>query len=513
MAQPEFLSFEDEQAPVVAFLRAEADKLGPDFTEIDTHISRIFLGGNRAWKLKRAVRLPYADFSSPEARLACCLKEVALNARTAPNLYIGVRKVTRQPDGVLRLDGSGELVDATVEMRRFGQECLFDRMAQDGRLSLPLMEDLAANIAAFHREATPMVGNVGSRNIAAVLDINRRGFSTSTVFSQAEVDELDGMFRTALDRHKLRLDQRSEAGKIRHCHGDLYLRNICMLDGQPTLFDCIEFNDTIATIDVLYDLAFLLMDLWHRGLHQHANLAANRYLDQTDDEQDLVLLPFFMALRAAVRAHVTATQVEESHGEADGLRDTARSYFDLATGLLRPVPPVFVAIGGFSGSGKSTIAELVAPRLGAPPGARILESDRIRKEIFGVPVNKRLGDEAYKPEIGDAVYGLMAARARDILSNGAAVAVDAVFNDPARQRLIADAVGELGVPFHGFWLDASPKVMRERIAGREKGPSDADIKVLEFQLSKPLEPTSWTKIEASQVAAEVAERILVALRQ
>ena len=169
-----------------------------------------------------------------------------------------------------------------------------------------------------------------SANLAGVLDINEAGFATSHVFAKAEIDTFSKVFRTALTRHSKLLDRREAAGKVRRCHGDIHLRNICLLDGEPRLFDCIEFNDQIATVDVLYDLAFLLMDLWHRGFPEFASLVMNRYLDEGDDEDGFVLLPFFMAVRAAVRAHVTATQVEEGSTDSEKLIAEARSYFDLA---------------------------------------------------------------------------------------------------------------------------------------------------------------------------------------
>ena len=231
-------------------------------------------------------------------------------------------------------------------------------------------------IVRFHRTAPVIHAGGGAANVAGVLDINRAGFATSHVFDESEVAAFDSSFRASLARHASLLDRRENAGKVRRCHGDLHLRNICLLDGTPCLFDCIEFNDQIATVDVLYDLAFLLMDLWHRGFPELANLVMNRYLDETDDEDGFVLLPFFMAVRAAVRAHVTATQVEEGAARSDGLVAEARSYFDLAEDLLGDHPPRLIAIGGLSGSGKTTIAEALAAHVGAPPGARIVESDR-----------------------------------------------------------------------------------------------------------------------------------------
>ncbi len=244
-----------DQTDAIAFLTRPATYgIASPVETMETHISRIFLAGDRAFKMKRAVRLPYADFSTPDLRLAACRKEVELNSRTAPRLYLGVRLITRGSDGRPAFDGSGELLDAVVEMMRFDQSALLDRMAEAGALTPDLMTRTARMIARFHRDAPVVHAGGGAQNLAGVLDINRAGFAASHVFAPSEVTALDAAFRTALSRHAAVLDRRESAGKVRRCHGDLHLRNICLLEGEPCLFDCIEFNDQIATVDVLYDL-------------------------------------------------------------------------------------------------------------------------------------------------------------------------------------------------------------------------------------------------------------------
>lgn len=286
----------EDQSPVVAFLADPATHGGSDAVEVlETHISRIFLVGDRAFKMKRAVRLPYADFSTAGLRLAACQKEVALNAPGAPGLYLGVRRITRVADGAIAWDGAGELVDAVVEMRRFDQACLFSNMARAGRLTRPLMTATAQRIARAHQVAPVHDAGSGAGRVASVLDINRAGFGVSRVFTAEEVAQLDAGFRTAWARHALMLDQRAASGQVRRCHGDLHLRNICLLGGQPRLFDCLEFSDEMATVDVLYDLAFLLMDLWHLQLADLANWTMNRYLDHTGVDAGFALLPFFIS--------------------------------------------------------------------------------------------------------------------------------------------------------------------------------------------------------------------------
>jgi len=499
----------DNQAAAIAFLMELASHGIPKPAEtIETHISRIFLAGNRAYKMKRAVRLPYADFSTPAVRLAFCEKEVELNSGTAPGLYLGVRRITREADGRIVFDGQGELVDAVVEMVRFDQKCLFDRMATAGELTPKLMTDVARMIVHFHRTTPVVHAGGGAANMAGVLDINEAGFAESHVFDAVEVQHFNKAFRSRLARHASLLDRRETAGKVRRCHGDLHLRNICRLDGEPRLFDCIDFNDQIATVDTLYDLAFLLMDLWHRGHPLFANLVMNRYLDESDDEDGFVLLPFFMAVRAAVRAHVAATQAMEGKEGSGRLAAEARSYFDLARSLLQEKPARLVAIGGLSGSGKTTVAEVLAPMVGTPPGARIVESDRIRKAMHGVSAETRLPDKAYRPEVSEKVYRQMAWRTDLILAEGGSVIADAVFDKKGNREMIEDVARDLGVPVAGIWLEADPALLWRRVSERRVSPSDATVDILSRQLDRKVAEIEWHRIDASGTPQDVADKIL-----
>lgn len=474
---------------------------------LETHISIVFLVSDRAFKLKRAVMLPYADFSTPAARLSFCLKEVKLNSQTAPELYLGVRRITRAEGGRLCFDGSKETIDAIVEMKRFPQEHLFDRMAEAGQLTPALLDATARMIAGFHQNVAPVHAGGGSTNVEAVLDINKRGFATSRVFSGSEVQTFDDAFRKALEAHRRHLDRREAAGMIRRCHGDLHLRNICLTEEGPRLFDCIEFNDEIATVDVLYDLAFLLMDLWHRNLRDHANRVMNRYLDATRDEDGVALLPFFMALRAAVRAHVTASQAELHANNSASLRQEAKAYFNLAVRLLGPPSPILIAIGGLSGSGKSTIAEALAAHVGCAPGARIFESDRIRKAMFDVPETTRLADEAYRPEVSDVVYKSLCNKAGAAVSVLGSVIVDAVFDKPGNRALIESVAIALGVPFVGIWLKGEHSMLRSRIAARRNSVSDATVEVLDVQETKNVGAIGWRHIDANLSIHAIVELV------
>jgi aminoglycoside phosphotransferase family enzyme/predicted kinase len=496
----------DDQTATLALLAVAAgDTAAP---VIETHISFVVLGRDTVFKLKRAIRLPYLDFSTAERRLAACEAEVALNRRTAPGLYRGVRRITRDADGRLALDGGGELVDACVEMARFDEETLFDRLAERDGLPDATLEALAAAIAGFHDAAAVDRTRSGSAVLAEVLDINERGFATSTVFPPSELDPLLAAFRRGLAAAAPMLDARGRADAIRRCHGDLHLRNICLVDGRPTLFDCLEFDEAMATTDVLYDLAFVVMDLWHRGRRAAANLVVNRYADARGEGEGLALMPFLMAVRAAVRAHVAATRASECDGDARrSAVAEARRYFDLAGTLLAPVPPRLVAIGGRSGTGKSTIAAMVAADIGAPPGARILSSDRTRKRLLGVAPTTRLPAEAYRPEMSERVYAAVAAEAAVLIAAGVPVIAESVFDREADRARIAAA----GTPFTGIWLSAATPVRAARVAARTNDPSDATPEIAARQAGLDTGAMAWTVIDAEGTAEAVSERVRRAL--
>jgi aminoglycoside phosphotransferase family enzyme len=311
-----------DQSDAIAFLSSLSDVV----ERHDTHISIIILSGNRAYKLKRSVRFPYLDFSTADLRLSACQRELLLNRRTAPSLYVAVRRITREKGGRLTFDGNGEMIDSVVEMVRFDQRDLFNQIAERNELGPALLTKTALAIADFHRKAAIDHRRSGSDIMTDVLNLNCQSMKSVGIFDTDRVHILESKFKSALGRLGPLLDERERADKVRHCHGDLHLRNICLLEGSPTLFDCVEFDDDLATTDVLYDLAFLLMDLWYLGLRTEANWLFNRYFDAVDEDDGVSILPFFMAVRASVRAHVCAVQAAD--GNAAVVKE-ARAYFEV----------------------------------------------------------------------------------------------------------------------------------------------------------------------------------------
>lgn len=471
---------------------------------ISTHISVVLLIGPHALKLKRPVALPYLDLSTPERRLAMCERELMLNRRTAPDLYRAVHRITRERDGGLALNGRGELVDAVLEMKRFDDGLLFDRLAKEGQLTPGDMAGLAAAIAEFHCAATVARDVDGAARMERVLAVNERAFAAANVLPAEAVAQVNAACRAALARHAGLLDRRAREGKVRRCHGDLHLRNICLVDGKPLLFDCLEFDEDLGTTDILYDLAFVLMDLWHRRLETLANVLFNRYLDASGDETGLRLLPFFMAVRAAVRAHVTATAATGAEPASAWKLAEAQAYLQLCRSLLERKPPILVAIGGYSGSGKSTVAAAIAPGLGPAPGARIAASDGHRKKLFGVAPETRLPAMAYSEEASARTYAAMTETTENALSQGHAAIADAVFDRRIERERIGEAARRAGVPFRGLWLDAPAELLVQRVAARRGDPSDATPDVVMAQLARQGAGSDWTILAAQADIAAVA---------
>jgi aminoglycoside phosphotransferase family enzyme/predicted kinase len=488
----------EDQRDVIAFL-SEPSSYGPAIERVDlieTHVSLVFLAGDRAYKLKRAVKYPYLDFSTPEERRRACEAELALNRRTAPTLYLEVRALGRMPDGKIGFAGNDPVIDWVVVMRRFEQSSLFDALAQTGGLSAPLMHELARHIADFHAMAERRYDYGGAAALTAIAETNYRCLMEArhAGFSRERIDEIREASSERLVALGGLLDRRRAEGKVRRCHGDLHLRNICLLDGKPTLFDCLEFSEALASIDVLYDLAFLLMDLEHRGLTGFSNLVLNRYLDLTDEDDGLAAMPFFLSLRAVIRAHVMATALDRAvHAERKSqMAAEARSYLDLAARLLRLQSGRLVAIGGLSGSGKSTLAAALASEI----EARVLRSDVIRKRLFGVAPETRLPASAYTTEVSRRVYEALRQKAAAALAAGYSVIVDAVALKPEERQSFAAVAEAAPVLFSGLWLAAPASTMEMRLRTRSHDASDASPEVLAQQLRQDAGPIDWIIIDA-----------------
>jgi aminoglycoside phosphotransferase family enzyme/predicted kinase len=511
-----------EQDEVYAFL-SRPETFGADRVErIETHASIVFLAGAEAYKLKKAVRYSYLDYSTQQKRRAACEAELAINRRFAPRLYLRVEPVLRAADGALRRGfgkdgehGEGEAVDWLLVMRRFDQDDRLDHMAERGALNPAIMIALADRIAALHAAAEPRRDFGGASGFRPAIEgaLENLRVAVPQGLPEKEVEAWGEAAFAALERQAGLLDRRRAAGKVRACHGDLHLQNICLVEGVPTLFDAIEFDPAIYTIDVLYDLAFLLMDLHRRGLDRYGNLVFNRYLDRCDETDGLAALPLFIAVRAAIRAQVTAAAAAHRHdgGDPAEAMEQAARYLDLARASLAPEPPRLLCVGGVSGTGKSTLAFRLAPSLGAAPGARLLRSDVLRKRLAGVAEAERLPAKFYTAAAHEAVYARLEQEARRCLAGGRAVVIDAVCGAKAERARFVALAREMGVPFDGLWLTAPPEQLAARIRARKSDASDATVEVLHRQLATVEPPEEWRRIDAGRAPEAMEKAALAAL--
>ncbi|WP_121066496.1 AAA family ATPase [Chachezhania antarctica] len=487
-----------DQTETIDFLKSGAGFEGDDGSDVEvveTHCSVIFLQGDAALKLKRAVTYDYLDLSTVDLRHAILDRELELNRPAAPSIYRDVMPVTRAGDG-LALGGDGEAVDWVLRMNRFPAENELERIAERGDFDDRLATDTGAAIARYH-EQTPERRQPGRAMMADILDELGRVFAEFPgADGTGRVSEWQDAAARALDRVGACLDVRGRDGHVRRAHGDLHLRNLVVIDGRPVPFDALEFDEDLGTCDLLYDIGFLIMDLLHRDLDRQGCRVLDAWLRDFRGAQDagLAALPLFLSVRAAIRAMVQL-QTDAARERAGASADAVAAYLDLACRALDPGPPRLIAVGGFSGSGKSVLARALAPGLGALPGAVLLSSDLERKA--GQRPDEKLATSDYAPDRRDAVYEAMFDRAATILDAGHSVILDATFIDPALRDEAEATAARTGVPFSGFWLDAPRDTLTTRLEARVGDASDADSSVLMMQLETGTGPLSWQKIDAS----------------
>jgi uncharacterized protein len=471
----------------------------PQVQRIDTHAASVFLEGDRALKIKRAVRFPFLDYSTLEKRKAACEDEIRINKPFAPDIYRRVVPITQIADGSLSIGGGGEPVEYAVEMARFDENQTLDHLAKRGELNESLAIRIADAIAASHRIAAPAPTEPWVDSIQPVIDGYIEAFKAGAWFAGQEVDALREFSKSAFVRLEPALEDRGRRGYVRRCHGDLHLANIVLIGEYPVLFDAIEFDEQIASIDVLYDFAFPLMDLMRYGQEQAANHLLNRYLSITaiDHLDGLAALPLFLSMRSAIRAEVLLARLDRSGADRADILEQATGYFRLALRLIQPPPPILVAVGGLSGSGKSVLARRLAPLIPPAPGAVVLRSDVLRKQLFGVQEPERLPEAAYRPEITARVYDDMMQRASRILSHGHSVVLDAVFADENERAAARAAATDVKVSFEGFFLEADLATRQTRVGSRKADASDATPAVAALQEQYELGRIDWTRIDAS----------------
>ena len=492
---------DDMQEAVFRFLAdPRTHGLREPVKRIDTANAVVFLAGGDAYKVKRAVKFPFMDLSTLDRRREACEAEIAVNRGSAPQIYLSALPITRQ-GRTFALRGDGEIIEWAAHMRRFDENATLDRFADRGGVPDAVIDQLALAIRRSHAQAPLRDGARAAHALETYIEQNDAAFAERPdLFEPRTARRLTHDSRLAFAVARPVLLKRGEAGFVRRCHGDLHLRNIVLLDGEPTLFDAVEFSDQIASGDVLYDLAFLLMDLEERGLRASANRLFNRYLapEPPGALTGLVALPLFMSLRAAIRSKVEAAGAERLEGEErTQARVLARRYFDRAVSFLAYLPPRLVAVGGLSGAGKSALSRALAPEIGRSPGALWLRSDLERKAMLGVEETVRAPASAYARDVTSDVYRRLIDKARIAIRAGQAVLIDATFAPAAERSAAAAAAAEVGVAFAGLFLDAPLATRLQRIASRRDDASDADAEVARGQRAEVLSEKGWAALDAS----------------
>ena len=475
----------------------------PDTVEIiSTHGAFIFLAGPYAFKLKRSVRYSYLDYSTLEQRRRMCLKELERNQPSAPEIYRGIVPITKSELGKLSIGGSGTPVEWAIHMNRFDQDSLLSNVIEAGELTAELADSTAQAISRYHRGAKHNHSADSVRQFETVIGDLSVVFEDHVTKLKAEnVRKFRDRATERLRDVVLCMRMRGKRGFVRLCHGDLHSENIVLVNSQPVLFDSIEFNDAIATVDVLYDLAFLLMDLIKKGERRAANRILNRYLNDSRSSEDIYglrAMPLYLACRAGIRAMVAFQRADMSaSGERAAATGIATDYFHTALDFLNPAAPQLIAIGGFSGTGKTTLAAALAPKLGSAPGALHLRSDIERKVMFDVPETERLQEEFYSESISAKVYDCLLQKTWIALRTGSTVIVDAVFSKQSERNAFEEVATRLKVPFKGFWLSSSEAKMFNRVSVRRGDASDATPRIVEMQIDRGTGPISWAPIDSS----------------
>lgn len=471
---------------------------------IETHISWVILTGEFAYKIKKPVDFGFLDFSTLKKRHDFCEQELRLNRRLAAGIYLDLVTITSTADE-LHISGSGEVLEYAVKMAQFPQSAQLDNMLTAGELKTEHMDAFARMAAEFHHDidvAGDAVDYGDNHRVYQPVEENfiQIGEHIDTTPYSSTLQNLRQWSQDEFTRLENDLKQRKHDGFIRECHGDMHLRNMVWLDGEPMAFDCIEFNATLRWIDVISEIAFLVMDLQDRQQHQLANRFLNSYLEITGDYTGLVILPFYLVYRAMVRAKVNALRLEQkniSAEERDQAKAAFRSYLQLASNYTQQTRPKLIIMRGLSASGKSTVSQQLVDNIGA---IRI-RSDVERKRMFEYEATEDAADEVdqgiYSSQASQQTYSKLHELTTLIINSGYSVIVDAAFLK-SEQRLPFQLLAEtLAVSYTIMEITAPAEVLRQRIIDREHDVSDADLAVLEHQLS------NWQPLLESELTSAV----------
>jgi aminoglycoside phosphotransferase family enzyme/predicted kinase len=484
---------------------------------IETHLSWVFLLERDVFKVKKPVELGFVDFRSLEQRKAACEAEVELNRRLAPNVYIGVVPIVKNGEGVV-LASEGVALEWAVHMRRLPDAGRADLLLNAGTLAHELIDRLAETIALFHRTArcdadTARFGQPATIRHNVFENFTQTAEGLRELMSENEAEELTAFQTWFLSAHAALFGERVERGFVRDGHGDLRLEHVYFeREGAPTIIDCIEFNERFRFADVCADIAFLSMDLAVHGQPVLAERLLARYARASNDFDLYALIDFYESYRAFVRGKVALMLAADSGVEDSArvrAREDARRYFLFALAAGRPqmVPPFLLAVCGLVASGKSTVADALAERIGAV----VISSDRTRKHLLGVPAEQSLAEQAftgaYSSERSQELYAELMRRASVVLASGRAVIVDASFRSAGQRAQLRSLARQHDVPLLFAECRCREETARERLRARANKPNVSDARLELFaDFARNFEPV--TEFPADQHMVIDTERPL-----
>lgn len=459
---------------------------------IQTHASSVLITGDYVYKLKKSVNFVFLDFSSLDKRQYFLNEELRMNRVLAPDIYLEVIAITQAEDKFI-LGGMGEPVEYVLKMNQFPQATLLLNMFEQGNLTEEHIEELGKVVAQFHAQT---ISNEYIRSFGAIekiksgIDENyeRTEKYIDIAQTQKQYNETSKFTDTFLLDKKALFKQRQEYDKIRECHGDLHLKNICFWHDKIQLFDRIEFNESFRFVDVMYDVAFTVMDLDARKRKDFGNLFLNTYIEQTGDWEGLQVLPLYLSRQAYVRAKVNSLLLDDraiSEEDKQSAIKTATEYYRLAWEYTKTSQGQLILMSGLSGSGKSTVARQLAKRINAIH----LRSDAVRKHLAGISVGDRASDELYTPQMNQKTYDRLLELAKMLISQGFSIILDAKYD---RQNLREPAIAyaqSKNIPLRIIYCTAPIEVLRDRISQRTDDISDATVDLL-VQQQATAEPFS-----------------------
>ena len=462
---------------------------------IETHISWVFLTGQYAYKIKKPVNFGFLDFSTLEKRRFYCQEELRLNQRLAKDWYLDVVPITGNPDHP-KMNGKGAAIEYAVKMRQFPSAQTLTESAESGQLGAGEIDQITEIVVDFHdgiEKADALSPYGDSHGIKHWFDENFDHIKPLLDDKQQllQLEVIKAWSQDEWANKALLMQQRRQQGYVRECHGDLHLGNMTLINGRVVLFDCIEFNPMLRWIDVVSEVAFLVMDLVHLGYDGYAYRFLNRYLQHTGDYHGLALLRYYLVYRALVRAKVVLLRVAQNPDAV--ICAQARSEYaifaNLAERFTKANRTVLIITHGFSGSGKSTYASQLAEQIGAMQ----IRSDLERKRLFGysaqATTNSGIDSGVYTKEAGEKTYNHLAELAKVVLDAGFSVIIDAAFLKSGQRDLFRQLANECKVKFTIIAFQATEETLCERIRQRQNDVSEATVNVL-YQQQQTAEPLS-----------------------